>query len=84
MVALCVSTPLWFFLRRRWSLYLMQVLAYCAAASWINLAFQMVEQRLRFGQSWRLTAAILGVVALLTILSGVLLNSRVIIQRYPK
>lgn len=62
----------------------MQVLAYCAAANWINLAIQMVEQRLRFGQPWRLTAAILGAVALLTILSGVLLNSRAITQRYPK
>ena len=84
MLVLCSMTPLLFILRRRWVLYLLQVLAYCAAAGWINLALQMVEARQRLGQPWQLAAAILGAVALLTLLAGTLLNSHAMKQRYAE
>lgn len=83
MVALCLSTPLLFLWRRRWSLMLMQVLAYCAAATWIAVAIQLVQLRQQLGQPWTVAVIILGAVALFNLLTGLLLNSRAIKERYP-
>lgn len=84
MVALCLAAPLLFLWRRRWSLLVLQVLAYGAAAKWVDVALQLVRQREQYGQSWTAAAIILGSVSLLTLLSGLLLNSRVIRERYPR
>lgn len=83
MVALCLSAPLLFLWRQRWSLILMQALAYCAAATWIAVAIQLVQLRQQLGQPWIVAVIILGTVALFTLLTGLLLNSRTIKERYP-
>jgi len=83
MVALCLLAPLLFLLKLRWSLYLLQLLAYGAAAAWINAAIAIIELRLQFGQPWQSAAAILVAVSLFTLVAGLLLNSRTIRQRYP-
>jgi hypothetical protein len=83
MVALCLAAPLLFLWRQRWSLILLQVLAYGAAATWIAVAAQLVQLRQQSGQSWTGAAVILGTVALLTLLAGLLLNSSAMRERYP-
>jgi len=83
MVALCLAAPLLFFYRKRWSLIALQFLAYCAAATWIGVAIQLVQMRQQTGQPWTAAAIILGSVALFTLLAGLLLNSRATKQRYP-
>ena len=83
MVALCLAAPLLFLWRRRWSLMLLQLLAYGAAATWIAVAVQLVQLRQQLGQPWTAAVIILGSVALFTLLAGLLLNSRAIRQRYP-
>ncbi len=83
LVALCVAAPLLFFWRQRWSLILLQLLAYCAAATWIAAAIQLVQLREQLGQPWTVAAIILGSVALLTLLAGLLLNARALRERYP-
>ena len=83
MVALCLAAPLLFLWRRRWSLILLQTLAYGAAASWVAVALQLVEMRQRTGQGWKLAAAILAAVALYSLLAGLLLNTRAMREKYP-
>jgi len=83
MVAVCAAAPLLFFYRRRWSLIALQVLAYCASATWIAVAIDLVQMRQQLGQRWTAAAIILGSVALYTLISGLLLNSRRITARYP-
>jgi len=83
LVALCLAAPLLFAWRSRWSLIALQVLAYCATASWIAVAMQLVQMRQQLGQPWTVAVIILGSVALLTLLAGLLLNSRAIRLRYP-
>lgn len=83
MVTLCLAAPLLFFYRKRWSLIVLQVLAYCAAGTWIAVAIQLVQTRQQLGQPWTVAAIILGSVALFTLLDGLLLNSRAIRERYP-
>ena len=83
MMALCVAAPLLFLWRKRWSLLLLQILAYGAALTWIAVAYQLIELRQRSGQPWTVAAIILGSVALFTAAAGLLLNSRAIKDRYP-
>ena len=82
LVALCLAAPLLFLYRRRVSLILLQVLAYCAAIIWLDAAMELVASRQAVGMPWHFAAAILGTVAAFTCLSGALLNSRAIRERY--
>jgi hypothetical protein len=82
LVALCLAAPLLFFHRKRWSLIALQVLAYCAAGTWVAAAIQLAHMRQQLGQPWTMAAIILGSVALFTVLAGLLLNSRAIRERY--
>ena len=81
-VALCLATPLLFLVRRRWSLLLLQGLAYVAAVIWLATAWQVVAMRLSFGQPWLRAAAILVAVAAINVLAGSLLFSRTVQLRY--
>jgi len=81
---ICIAVPFAFLYRRRHSLVLLQALAYGAAATWLYTAWQLVQTRQSLGQNWALAAAILGVVALYSLLAGLLLNSRVMRERYLK
>ena len=83
LVALCVATPLLFLYRRRWSLVLLQLLAYGATITWIAVAVRLVQVREQSGQPWTAAAIILGSVALFTLLAGLLLNARSIMRHYP-
>ena len=83
MVALCVAAPMLFLWRKRWSLIVLQVLGYCAAAAWTAVAVELVQMRQQTGQPWTIAAVILGTVALFTLLAALLLNSRAIRARYP-
>jgi hypothetical protein len=83
LVALCLAMPLLLLHRKRWILILVQFTAYCATASWLWVAFRLVEFRQQIGQPWTAAATILGAVALLTLLAGLLMNSRCMRERYP-
>jgi len=75
LVGLCVATPLCFLIRNLWSLILLQFAAYSAAAIWIATALQLVIYRQQLGRPWTAAAIILAGVALLSLVSGLLLNS---------
>ena len=83
LALLCPAAPLLFSHRKRWSLILLQVLAYGAAGTWLVTAIRLVEFRQQIGRPWTAAAIILGAVALFTLAAGLLLNSRSIAQRYP-
>ena len=80
----CLVAPLLFFYRRRWVLLTLQVMAYVASVTWIVTLQRIVEQRLLLGRPWMTAALILTAVALLTLLAGMLLNSRSFRERYPR
>ncbi len=84
LVLICIAVPCAFLYRGRDSLVLLQTFAYGAAATWLYTAWQLIQTRQSLGQNWALAAAILGAVALYSLLVGLLLNSRVMRERYPK
>ncbi len=83
VTVLCLCTPLLLLYRRRWVLAALQILAYGAAATWITVAAGLVQVRQAEGRSWTLAVVILGATALVTLLAGLLLNSRLLKDRYP-
>ena len=82
LVAFCLATPLLFLVRRRWSLLMLQWLAYAAAAIWLTTGWEIVHERLAFGAPWLRAALILLAVAVVTMLAGGLLRSRSLQLRY--
>lgn len=83
-VALSLCVPLLFLYRRWWVLIVLQLMAYGAAATWIITLLRIVELRQVTGRSWTAAALILGGVALLTLVAGLLLNSPALRKRYPR
>jgi len=75
-VALALLAPALFLVRERWSLLLLQWLAYGAAAIWLVTAWQLVSLRWSVGRPWLLAAAILTAVAAVSVLAGGLLRGR--------
>ena len=75
-VALCLAAPLLFLVRQRWSLLLLQWLAYVAAAVWLAKAWEIGATRWSSGEPWLRAAAILIGVAAINMLAGGLLRSR--------
>lgn len=75
-VAICLAAPLLFLARRRWSLLLLEGLAYVAAIIWLWTAWQIAMERSPFGQPWLRAALILGAVAAVSALAGGLLRSK--------
>lgn len=76
-VALCLAAPLLFLVRRRWSLLLLQWLAYVAATVWLATAWGISATRWSLGEPWLRAAAILLAVAAINLLAGGLLRSRI-------
>ncbi len=83
LMALCVLTPLLFLWRHHASLVLLQLAAYGAAATWLWVAWRLIELREQTGQRWTAAAIILGSVAAYSVVAGLLLNSRKVKQHYP-
>ncbi len=83
LMALSLAAPLLFFFRQRWSLILLQLGAYCASAAWLGATFSLVQMRQQGGRPWTIAVVILGVVVALTLLAGLLLNSRRMRDAYP-
>ena len=82
--ALCLAAPALFLLRRRWSLLVLQGLAYGAAAVWVETAWQIAEMRRTFGEPWLRAALILAAVAAVSVLAGFLLRSSALPERYRR
>jgi hypothetical protein len=82
LTGLCLTAPLGFLYRKRWSLILLQLLAYAATAVWTGVALELLASRQQMGRPWAAASVILGAVALLTLVAGLLMNSRCLRQRY--
>jgi hypothetical protein len=83
LTAVAVLAPLLLLIRQRWSLIIVQLAAYVAAAVWLYTIIDLAQERMMFGRPWGVAAIILGSVTLFTIFAGLLLNSRAMKNKYP-
>ena len=80
---LCLAAPFMLLIKKRWSLLTIQALTAAGAMIWLLTLNGIIQQRLIEGRSWTASGIILGVVAAYTLLTGWLLNSPVVKEKYP-
>jgi hypothetical protein len=79
----CLAAPFLLFIKRRWSLLTVQALTVFAAVIWLVTLNDIIQQRLYEARSWTASGIILGAVAGYTLLTGWLLNSPSVKEKYP-
>lgn len=70
------------FVRKHWVPWLMQLVLLLGAIEWVHTLFGVAQMRIEFGIPWTRMAIILGAVALVTLLSGLVFKSRALRLRY--
>lgn len=83
LLIFCVLSPFLLFIRKRYILIILQIFLYIGAGIWVYTAFTIIRKRMEMGSPIGRVAIILGVVALFTVFSGILLNSPVVKDKYP-
>ena len=79
---ICLAAPFLLLIKKRWSLLTVQALTVVSAIIWLFTLNGIVQQRIQEGRSWTASAIILGVVAGYTLLTGWLLESSVVKEKY--
>jgi hypothetical protein len=82
VTAACALLLLLLFLRRTWVPILFQALLAVGALEWLRTLYVFASMRIAFEQPWGRLALILGGVALFTLLSGLVFQSRALKVRY--
>jgi len=80
---ICLAVPFLLVIKKRWSLRTIQVLIILGAVIWLFTLSDIIQQRVFEGRSWTVSAIILCVVAGYTLLTGWLLESPIIKEKYP-
>ncbi|MBI5963483.1 MAG: hypothetical protein HY863_08430 [Chloroflexi bacterium] len=77
-----LAVPFILLIKKRWTLLTVQALTFVAAIIWLFTLNGIIQQRIQDGRSWTASAVILGVVAGYTLLTGWLLESPVVKEKY--
>ena len=78
----CVAVLFLLFLRKTWVPRLFQVLLVLGVLEWLRTLYVLAAMRIAWDQPWTRLAVILGTVALLTALSGLVFRSAKLKARY--
>jgi hypothetical protein len=79
---ICAVLPLLLFFRDHRIPILIRVILLAGAAEWLHTLYGFVQARIALDQPWTRLAIILGAVALLTALSGLVFGNRAVRRRY--
>jgi hypothetical protein len=82
LTGLCLALPLLLFLPRPWVPRLFQALLALGALEWLRTLYAFASMRIAFEQPWTRLALILGMVALLTTLSGLVFRAAALRRFY--
>jgi hypothetical protein len=82
LMLICIAAPFLLLVKKRWVLIVLQTLAYLGALVWIRTCILIVRERWVHGMPYRGVIIILGSVTIFTIVSGLLLNSKKLTERY--
>jgi ABC-type transport system involved in cytochrome c biogenesis permease subunit len=83
LVLISLAAPFLLLHKKRWVLIVLQCIAYVAALLWILFARALVHERMMEGRPYRRLVIILGAVALVSIIAGLLLNTRAMKEKFP-
>lgn len=75
LVVLCIVTPSFLLIKKRWALVLVRGVVYLGVLVWLRTAYLLVQQRWEMGAPWMRMLAILAGVAVFTAVAAHLLGS---------
>lgn len=84
LVIACLLMPAILFIKTRPALRTMQVFLIIGTLEWIRTIVVLAQSRIQAGEDWLRMAIILGTVTLFTLLGALLLQSRNVLEKYPK
>lgn len=84
LTVLSAACPLLLFIRRSWIPRLFQVLLLAGALEWLRSLYALAAMRIAWDQPWTRLAMILGTVALLTALSGLVFTNNKLRRFYQE
>jgi len=84
LTGLCLALSFLLVLRRTWVPHLFQALLVLGALEWLRALYGFAQMRIAFGEPWARLAFILGFVALLTGLSGLVFRNLKLCAFYEK
>lgn len=70
------------FIRKKWIPRIVQAYLLLGSVEWIRIIFVYIEERKLIGDDYQRLAIILGGVALFTLLSGLMFETRVLREKY--
>ncbi len=76
--------PFLLFIKKRWSIIVVQIFTYGGVLVWFYTLYVLINVRMSLGIPWVRMAIILVAVIILTLISGLLLNSQVVKEKYKK
>lgn len=82
LMAISLLVPFLLLIKKRWALYVIQVLALAGAGVWVNTIVVIADARISYGTPWIRMAVILGAIAIFTLCSGLLMNLKKIKEKY--
>jgi len=82
IMIICLLIPFLLFIKKRYILTFIQIILYFGAIEWVRTIVIIAKLRIEIDQEWIKMAIILGVVAIFTAISGILLNSQKIKMTY--
>lgn len=82
LVPLALLFPLILLIKRKWIIRIYQIYLICGGLIWIERLLQLRRMRIAAGESWIRLAIILGVVALITLLSALILQNKKLLNAY--
>lgn len=74
--------PLLLFVKEPWIVRQIQIMLFLGSIEWIRTLYLLVEERKALGESWMRLAIILGSVALFTLLSALVFQTRSLKEHY--
>jgi len=70
------------FIKKKWCIIVIQIFTYGGVIVWIQTLIELINLRIDTGEPWLRMTFILIVIIILTLISGLLLNTKIIKEKY--
>ncbi|MFC2161591.1 hypothetical protein ACFLRX_08070 [Acidobacteriota bacterium] len=82
LVPFALVFPFILFIKQKWTIRIFQIYLIVGSLIWIERLLYLRRMRIAAGESWTVMAIILGVVALITLLSAWILQNKKLLKTY--
>ena len=82
MMAISLIVPILLFIKNKWVPRVIQLCLAMGALEWLSTTYFLIQERKSTGTDWHRLAIIMSLVALFTLLSGLVFRNKTLRERY--